>query len=165
MIPIAVTLLEAGLPALANAVLGMTREAAEEYLREKTGATIDLSSIGGDQLTRLKGAEAIEQNRHSEEVFRLEIEDKKDARAMQVEAQKSEDWLTRHFIHILAVLLIGGGMVYMGSVMGGATDNYHDLVIQLFSVIVGYFFGSSLGSNQKTKLLSKKQDDLDYSVY
>jgi len=111
---------------------------------------------------------------HDIDRTRLMNEDRTDARMLQKAAMAEEDWLTRNFIHIYAILLTGFTFAFIGwaafgatfetgadgslSAAGQAQIRTVDTVLGFLlgvslSAIIQFFFGSSKGSSDKSRML------------
>ncbi|MFT7880812.1 MAG: hypothetical protein ABXS91_10510, partial [Sulfurimonas sp.] len=101
MAPILATLAEMGLSFIADEVIGMAKNEAEDFIKDKTGVEIDLSGkkkLEETELSKLKSFDAqlkviAEKNRHEEaklahdlDLFKAEMEDRGNARDMQKSA-------------------------------------------------------------------------------
>lgn len=90
------------------------------------------------------------------EEFKLEVEDKKSAREMNVETSQNEDPLVRRFPYFLASGIILGSFVFMGLGLAGVFTDSTEIVYIIigtilsgYTNIIGFFFGSSIGSKMK----------------
>ncbi len=175
MVPILATLLQMGLPYVAEAVTGMATDKAEEFIKDKTGVSIDLT--GGERpsvhdLEELKKwndnelKTQVELNRHEEEVFKLEIQDLMDAREMGESYLQSEDKFLSRFIAILTLVMSLASFGYLTAV------TFIDIPkenIQTANMITGavlsivlakvfsYWFGTSNSSAKKDAVIANKK--------
>jgi uncharacterized membrane protein YedE/YeeE len=79
---------------------------------------------------------------------------------------KTKEWISTIFQYVLAVVIVAG-VFYTLNIFGKnviPTEN-KDMVNQIigglmlaFGMVVGYFFGSSVGSSKKTDALVKNAD-------
>lgn len=111
---------------------------------------------------------------HDIDRTRLLNEDRADARALQKAAMAEDDWLVRNFVHLYAFLLTGFTFAFIGwaafgakfdtaadgalSAAGQAQIRTVDTVLGFLlgvslSAIIQFFFGSSKGSSDKSRML------------
>ena len=179
-----------GIDLLGGVFNGATQAGAERIAAEiekRTGIRVE--DIADDRLTaedwaRLKEFELQNQEAllaelqaaqgHDIDRTRLMNEDRADARALQRVAMADEDWLTRNFIHLYAILLTGFTFAFIGwaafgaqfdtgadgslSAAGQAQIRTVDTVLGFLlgvslSAIIQFFFGSSKGSTDKSRML------------
>lgn len=172
-----------GLDLLAGIFRGAVDKGTEkvaELIEEKTGIDINQAAEGKgltqEELVKLKDFELQHQEllmKHSEAVEELalerdkaHLEDRKDARAMQTSALSSSDEYVRRFVYRFAVLLtvLSFGFIYVVLFSGDfyITKSNQDLVHTIvgfllgttMSSVIGFFYGSSKGSSDKTEQLS-----------
>jgi len=84
---------------------------------------------------------------------------------------KTKEWISTIFQYVLAVVIVAG-VFYTLNIFGKnviPTEN-KDMVNQIigglmlaFGMVVGYFFGSSVGSSKKTDALVKNADKVQES--
>lgn len=91
----------------------------------------------------------------------LEIEDRANARAMQIAALGQEDKFSKRFIYYLASFWSVSGIVYiyMATFTSIINDKIADTVLgfllgTIVATIINFFFGSSRGSGEKQNLLN-----------
>jgi len=98
------------------------------------------------------------------EVLKMELDDRKDARAMQEEAIKSDDKFVRRFVYWLAAgsLIAGFSYVFFITFQEIPKDNqrFADTILgvviaTIITTIYNFFFGSSDGSKKKDEKLIK----------
>jgi Fe2+ transport system protein B len=188
---IAPMLAQRGMDLLSGVFRGAVDKGTKEIaglIEEKTGIDVNdiaENKLSNEQWARLKEFELQHQAqllayRQSADANELELEkvyrqDRADARAMQSEATKSEDWLTRHFIHIYSLLITVLTFFFIfwaafvhdyttGPEAGRIIDTVLGFLLGVsLSAIIQYFFGSSSGSLAKskdiTKLLTENRTD------
>jgi len=159
-------------------------EKVNQIIQEKTG--IDLANVADDKLTEEEWASLRDfELQHQEllneqlrtasdhDIDRLKLvhEDRKDARAMNRDAMKSNDWWTRNFTSVYAMLITAGtfGFFYIvlstdwifssdGAQLSAASQSKERIVDTVMgfllgvslSAIIQFYFGSSAGSSRKT---------------
>lgn len=126
------SLLQAGLPWLAEKVMEIGKDKAEELVKEKIGIDIDLDEVNNlpkSDLQKLKDLDAklkfeIEKNRHIEEVFKhnermfkLVNEDTKDARELTEKIIDNEDEYVAHFTINMSYIIVGLTFLYIFGVI------------------------------------------------
>lgn len=179
-----------GIDLLGGVFNGATQAGAERIAAEIESRTgIKVEDIADDRLTpedwaRLKEFELQNQELllaelqaaagHDVDRTRLMNEDRADARDLQKAAMADEDWLTRNFIHVYAIMLTGFTFAFIGyaafgaqfdtgadgslSAAGQAQIRTVDTVLGFLlgvslSAIIQFFFGSSKGSSDKSRML------------
>lgn len=173
LLPIAQILGNAVLPgiggpavALAAKALGLTGDDAQDP------KAIEAAILGATPEQRQALIEA--ENRHEEELVKLHnqeiqmyLQDVQNARQRQIESEKATGKRDVN-LYILAWVIIGGfmGLILALIIMQFAFEKVltADPLITLLlgslstdaGMVVGYFFGSSRGSAEKTKLLATK---------
>ena len=107
-----------------------------------------------------------EQLRLTEE--KMYLEDKQSARQMQIQALKQQDKFSKRFIYYYAILwtLIAGGYVVGITFFEIPQQNirFADTTLGFFlgtiiASIITFFYGSSLGSKEKTEILKQVKND------
>lgn len=127
-----------------------TKEEKEEALNKLKELEFQKSKM------TLEGQLALETLRVK--VLEAEVEDKKSAREREVEVSKTDNVLgklTPSLIALLMLILYAYSLVsyqYGLHVSERAEMSLHDIVM----LIIGYYFGSSIGSQLKTKMLGDK---------
>ena len=149
-------------PTIASAVGGPLGGLAYETISKVMGIgqddakkMLDEGKLNGDQIAAIQQAEIALKAKAQElglDFEKLAVEDRKSARDMQV-ATKS--WLPP----ALAILVTIGFFGILASLMLGYATKSDELMIMLGSLstawtgIMGFYFGSSVGSQNKDKLL------------
>lgn len=156
-------------------------------IEEKTGIDINKAAEGGlsdAELVKLKEFELQYQEQlmqHTEALAQLNLEyekarlaDTADARGMQRDAIKSEDPFVRRFIYVYALILtfLSFGFLYIvlfnpGKIIEVNGPN-KDLINTItgfllgttMSAVIGFFFGSSSGSSDKSRQIEEMQNRL-----
>jgi len=151
---------------------GKTRVGA--FLSTIGGVAPDLLKLAGnvtgvDALTNL--GQAIdkhpnltpEQKATAKELLQLDLENTKDARAMQVAALAQNDLFSKRFIYYLASFwsTVGGIFIFIVLFKPIPASNVRliDTILgfllgTIVATIINFFFGSSAGSKEKTKDLT-----------
>lgn len=135
-----------------GSALGMsepTKEKVQELLR---------GPLSGEQITALKMAEnnlVIRMRELDIQVEQLEVEDRKSAREREIKAGGQTTsilaWsVIGGFIVVVFAILFGGARV--DSVLAGTVIGY---VSAKADQVLSYYFGSSRGSDDKTKIIDK----------
>ena len=166
---------------------GVTRVA--RVMQEKTGIRVE--DIADNKLTDAQWAQLKEFELRNQELLLQELEttgtleisrlqlanaDRKGARDTQEEASRSKDWLTRHFIHIYAILLTvlafafimlacfytglydgaNGVMDAESQQRAGTVDTVLGFLLGVsLSAVIQFFFGSSHGSGEKSDTIAR----------
>jgi len=171
-LPILATLLQMGLPYVAEAVTGMAKDEAESFIKDKTGVILDLGGEKTPSKNEIKKLEhwnnhdlksQMEANRHEEEVFKIEAEDLKDAREMGEAYVKSEDKFLSRFIPVLTIILSLIGFTYLIAVtfveipeanMQTANMITGAVLSVLLTKIISYWYGTSHSSSKKDAVIA-----------
>ena len=99
---------------------------------------------------------------------KMYLEDKQSARQMQIQALKQEDKFSKRFIYYYAILwtILAGGYVIGITFFEIPQQNirFADTTLGFFlgtiiASIITFFYGSSLGSKEKTEILKKVKND------
>lgn len=164
-------LIAGGLNLIGNAVLAK----GKEWIKEKTGVDVDKASLSQEELLKLQQYEMdheeellkikLEENRLAAEVEMAYLQDTQDARSLQKTAISSEDKFVRRFIYYLAIFWSACAVIYIGFITFGTIpeDNvrFADTILgfllgTIIATIMGFFYGSSKGSQDKTSVLAKE---------
>jgi hypothetical protein len=151
--PLLATLASNGLGIVADAVT----KKGQQYVEDKLG--IDLS--------QKPTTEALAQWRqaaqaHERELIQMAYADTADARAMQVEALKQGDYLSKRFIYYFATFWSVAAALYIAFITFGdipeSNVRFADTILgfilgTIIATIVQFFFGSSQGSKDKEHAL------------
>lgn len=172
-----------GLDLLAGVFRGAVDKGTEkvaDLIEEKTGIDINKAAEKGGlseaELIQLKDFELKYQDqiaKHSEVIEELQLEreknylaDTQSAREMQRKAMDSSDEYVRKFVYRFAILLtvLSFGFIYLVLFNGdllvaqGNKDLINTIVGFLLgtamATVIGFFFGSSKGSNDKSQQIS-----------
>ena len=105
----------------------------------------------------------IEQKNEALKILQLDLENTKDARAMQVAALGQEDIFSKRFVYYLASFwsIIGAAYLFLATFTKVVNPKMADTVLgfllgTIVATIINYFFGSSQGSKDKTMEILKK---------
>lgn len=165
--PIIGGLMKNGLDILANVV----KKKGKEFVEKKTGVDLSNPELTEEQLLTLKQYEMD----HEEELLKIGLEDKKlsieeqkmflgdkeDARSMQKESLKQTDIFSKRFVYYYAIVTTLFSFIYIGLITFATIpeNNMHFVSTVLgfmlgtmISAIVNFFYGSSQGSKDKSKL-------------
>ncbi len=99
----------------------------------------------------------------AEEQYEAQLKDTDSARQMEIAALKQESWFAKNQIHLLAISVTAGffGLLTYMVKFDVPAANKDILNIMLGSLgtawvsIVGFYFGSSKGSDDKNKIIDK----------
>jgi hypothetical protein len=163
MIGIASLLASAGMSLVSN-FIDIGKDKAIDVIKDKVG--IDLSKK--ENLTESEILKLKEFEKKNKEFLlsqtKLYLDDMKDARMMQIEALKQEDKFTKRFIYFFAYIWSAFAMVYMASItfieIPDSSVRFADtiqgfLLGTIVAQIIAFFYGSSIGSKQKTEAMEK----------
>ena len=146
----------------ATAVAGPLGGAAVSAIASKLGVADEVTAvaqaIAGDPAAAQKLQEL------DMEYAKLELEDRKDARAMQVAALQQDDLVAKRFVYYYAWFWSVASMTYFAAVTfvplpeGG--QHFADIILGFLlgtavATIISYFYGSSKSSKDKTEALTK----------
>jgi hypothetical protein len=105
----------------------------------------------------------IEQKNEALKILQFDLENTKDARAMQVAALGQEDIFSKRFVYYLASFwsLVTVIYIFMTTFLDVVNERVADTVLgfllgTIVATIINYFFGSSQGSKDKSMELLKK---------
>ena len=179
-----------GLTVLSGVFRGSVNKGMESVAKEiekKTGIDINEAAEGrlsDEQVLQLKQYELEHETKlleHHAAVRELEVEearihqkDRESARAMNIEAIKSQDVVVRRFIYAYSFLVTGltFGYIFYITIVGTKDTNERivDTVLGFLlgvslSAIIQFFFGSSRGSVQKQKNLDLMMASSDKAPY
>jgi len=153
--PLLATLASNGLGMVADAVT----KKGQEYVEDKLG--IDLSQKPTPAtLTQWQSAA----KEHEKDLLQMILSDKANARAMQVEALKQGDHLSKRFVYYFATFWSITSALYIAFITFGsipeANVRFADTILgfilgTIIATIVQFFFGSSQGSKDKEQALEE----------
>lgn len=146
---------------------------ADVVLRGESPIKAVLDVIRGGELTPEETAKAIELAQIDHEEYLADLEDRKNARAMQIEALKSDDKFAKRFIYYYAAAMTA--MVFFVIAMLFFVEIPEDnkrIIDMVMGVIVGtglagvfnFFFGSSEGSKSKENAISSVLSKIKTSI-
>lgn len=149
MIPIAGMLVDAGM-SLLGSLIDVGEEKAKEFIEEKTGVKLK-SKMTSEELEKLKEFETKNQELllKKREMY---LQDRANARNMQVEALRQSDKFSKRFIYYFAIFwsLVASGYVFGITFLDIPVKNvrFADTTLgfmlgTVISVILGFFYGSS----------------------
>ena len=157
-----VNILKGVAPALATAVAGPLGGAAVSAIASKLGVADEVTAvaqaIAGDPAAAQKLQEL------EMEYAKLELEDRKDARAMQVAALQQDDLVAKRFVYYYAWFWSVASMSYFAAVtfvpLPDGGQHFADIILGFLlgtavATIISYFYGSSKSSKDKTDALTK----------
>jgi hypothetical protein len=164
------SILSAVAPTMASAFLGPMGGIATQKLISALGLAPDstheqtMQALAGatpDQLLEIKKAEQefiVDMKRLDVDILRLEAEDKDSARRREVETQ---DWTPR----VIAALILGLYVTVQWYILGNVIEaSMREIVLRSMGtldaavgLVLGYYFGSSIGSHAKDKTIESMQ--------
>lgn len=153
-----VNILKSVAPALATAVAGPMGGVAVKAIAEKLGVADTVEAIT-DHLTANPEATAKLAEIKLEE-YKVEVDDRKDARAMQIAAMQSDDPFVRRYTYYFITFWSLGAAIYIPCItfvtIPDANVRFADTILGflLGTMVAGMFqflLGSSLGSRLKDK--------------
>lgn len=104
-----------------------------------------------------------EQKETALQMLALDVQNVADARAMQKEALKQDDLFSKRFVYYMAGFwsLIGGVYIFLVTFTTVVNPQHANTIIgfllgTIVATIINFFFGSSVGSKNKTDLLGKR---------
>ena len=102
---------------------------------------------------------------HAElEFYKIDAEDRANARNMQIVALGQEDKFSKRFVYYMAIFwsVVGGTYLFLVTFADIANPQHANTIIgfllgTIVSTIINFFFGSSKGAKDKTNLLGQNQ--------
>jgi hypothetical protein len=159
--PVLATLAQNGLGLLADAVTKKGQEVIEDTLG------IDLVAKPSPQeLAQWKKAVLD----HEQFLLQAAYGDRANARAMQVEALKQDDIISKRFVYYFATFWSVTAAAYIAFITFGdipeANVRFADTILgfilgTIIATIVQFFFGSSMGSKEKEEIIARRSDKSD----
>lgn len=150
------SLISNNLPRVAQAVVDKGLDAVEE----KLGVNLE-PDMSAEKLAEVQAAAM----KHQEFLLDLEQKNTDDARDMQKEALKQDDKFSKRFVYLFASFWSICAAVYIGFITFGNIPQenirFADTILgfilgTVMATILNYFFGSSSGSAEKTKMLGAR---------
>ncbi len=157
MAPLIAMLIKAGLTGIAGAVASK----GKELVQEKLGVNLD------DALGTENGRMRLRQLELEHEEFLVDsalqadamnLADLANARDSNVKIQESPNagWLAKNTIYVIAYVVLGGG----GYMLYYSTDaDVRMAAVSAITMVLGFFFGSSKGSQSKDGVISRLVED------
>ena len=152
-------LISNGLPKVADAVL----EKGVDYVEKELGVKLKPEEEMTKDDAKLLQERAMQ---HEEFMAELDAKDRTNARDMQREAMKSDDWLVRRFIYLFAIFWSLFSATYIGLITFGQIPaenmRFADTILgfllgTIVATMISFFYGSSAGSRAKDE--KKKGED------
>ena len=165
MFEIAGMLANAGMN-LISSFVDKGKDKAVDLIKEKTG--IDLNNtkeLNQDQINKLKQFET-ENKKLILDKMELLLKDRQNAREMQIQALQQDSWFAKNFTNLFAAfwsVLSGFYIVFVTFyAIPPANQRFADTILgflmgTIIASIIGYYYGSSLGSKEKDKKLIEKK--------
>ena len=104
-----------------------------------------------------------EQKATAKELMQLDLENTKDARAMQVAALGQSDLFSKRFVYYIAAFwsFVGALFIFLATFTKVVNERIADTVVgfllgTIVATIINYFFGSSTGSKEKSEAMASK---------
>jgi len=163
MIPLVGMLASAGLD-LVSKFIDTGKDKAIDVIKEKTGIDLSKKEPTKQDIQKLK---EFQEKERDFILKQLEIfaKDRANARHMQEVALTQDGWFAKNFIYLFAFFwsVVAGVFIFMAMTYDIPQQNqrYVDTIIgflmgTIISGIITFFYGSSLGSKEKTRLLKDK---------
>ena len=145
-----------GLSMLTEMVLDKGEDVVRDLVKDNLGIDLDSPEqveAGIDSLKDLDMQLLLdkEYHRNEEKIMDLALHDVQDAREQGTTMMQSEDKFIKHFLPIFSVLLAIA--IIASFVFATLDDGVREVFKTILIMIIGYWFGSSLGSKQKTEAL------------
>ena len=170
-------LLANNLPKVAQAVV----DKGLNYVEDKLGVKIQPepdNSLSPELVAQIKlAAIKHEEFKMEQETKRIELTHKNtaDARDMQKEALRQNDWFAKNFVYLLASFWSIATAAYIAAITFATVPQGNARVVDtitgfllgtLIATVINYFFGSSNSSSEKNKIMvemqkTKKEEDED----
>lgn len=114
----------------------------------------------------------VQMSEQANKELQLLIEERSNARAMQIAALNQSSWLAKHYLYLLATALILSALGFGAALMKVDIPEENRRTVEMFFdmflfagalTVVNFFFGSSAGSKQKTDhdAITKQMETLD----
>ena len=100
------------------------------------------------------------------EAEKMILQDKQNARAMQVEALRQADLFSKRYLYFLASFLVLSAFVFGIGLMFYEVPDKNRRMVEMFAdiflfsgavTVVNFFFGSSKGSDDKTSIIAENK--------
>lgn len=156
-------ILKSAAPALATVVAGPVGGMAVKAIADKLGVADTVEAITQHLQANPEDVEKLRQIKLEE--FKVEVEDRKSAREMQMAALKQDDWFAKNFLYIFTSVWSIFAMLYFSFVtFNTIPESGIRMADTILGVLIGtvltgffnFFFGSSKGSRDKTEALMKE---------
>jgi hypothetical protein len=115
-------------------------------------------------LSEQEKQEAAELIKAELEFYKIDAEDRANARNMQIVALGQEDKFSKRFVYYMAIFwsVVGGTYLFLVTFADIANPQHANTIIgfllgTIVSTIINFFFGSSKGSKDKTNLLGQNR--------
>ena len=151
--PILSKLAEKGFNLLSSAI----QAKGKDFIEEKLGVNLESSIESEEGILKLRQLEI----EHEEFLLGLVVKEKElqladvnKARELGIELSKSQYWLPANVMPILALFTVAMSFVVLFT-----SQNVEDKMaaVSMGTIILGYFFGSSVGSKQKQEMMERNQ--------
>lgn len=161
--PLLSSLAASGMSMLASAI----QAKGKEFIEDKIGIKIpdDTSKLTPELLADLKRAEMEHEEDFRNYQIRLaeieleelqtHVDNTKSARTLGIELSKSDSFLNRNIMPMLAIIVILGGSLIL--VLSDEPD-VRLAANSMMMLVLGYFFGSSQGSKNANAELAKQRE-------
>ena len=148
-----------GLSMLTEMVLDKGEDVVKDLVKTNLGIDLDSPEQVDAGMESLKDLDMQllldkEYHRNEEKVMDLALHDVQDAREQGTTMMQSEDKFIKYFLPIFSVLLAIA--IIASFVFSSLDDGVREVFKTILIMIIGYWFGSSLGSKQKTDALVGK---------
>lgn len=149
-------------PGLATVLAGPAAGLAVKVIAEKFGVADTVEAVTAH--LQANSGDALKLKEIDLEQFKIEVEDRKSAREMQIAALGQDDWFAKNFLYIFTSVWSIFAMTYFGFVTfatvpeSGIRMADTILGVLIGTVLTGFFnfyFGSSKGSRDKDNKLKE----------
>ncbi|WP_396189741.1 hypothetical protein [Flavobacterium sp.] len=155
-------MLKSAAPALATIVAGPVGGMAVKAMAEKLGVEDTVEAVTAHLQTNPQDVEKLRQIDLEE--FKVEVEDRKSAREMQIAALQQDSWFAKNFLYVFTSVWSLFAMIYFSWVtFGTIPESGIRMADTILGVLIGtvltgffnFYFGSSKGSKDKNDALMK----------
>lgn len=128
----------------------VAKEKAKEFIKDKTGIDVDKGNLTQEELSQIAQAE----RENYQELYSLVLQDRANARKMNVDLQVSKDWLVRNTGSVIALFTIVSAFILDVYILSqGITEGVTSLnpIVTLIAgatstkavQVLGFYFGDS----------------------
>jgi hypothetical protein len=155
-------ILKSAAPMLATVVGGPLGGLAVKAMADKLGVADTVEAVTAHLQANPADAEKLRQIDLEE--FKVEVEDRKSAREMQIAALQQDSWFAKNFLYVFTSVWSLFAMIYFSWVtFGTIPESGIRMADTILGVLIGtvltgffnFYFGSSKGSKDKNDALMK----------